>query len=120
MRELLPRMVTARDDRPARQVGFAPVPEVRSGFPWSAVDELQDFVGPRNRSGRLPAVKTLDFALSRPWRLGKRRIRAGIKDYNILGATAERDVQATLASPATAILQSARASIRFRFDPLRR
>ncbi len=33
---------------------FAPVLELRSGFPWSAVDEFQDFVGERNRAGRLP------------------------------------------------------------------
>ena len=32
--------------------------------PWSAIDEFHDFVGPRNRAGRLPAVQTLDFSLS--------------------------------------------------------
>jgi hypothetical protein len=42
------------------QWDFAPVLELRSGFPWSAVDEFQD-VGARNRAGRLP-VRTLDFA----------------------------------------------------------
>ena len=36
---------------------MAPVLELRPGFPWSAVDEFQDFVGPRNRSGRLPMVQ---------------------------------------------------------------
>ena len=35
---------------------FSPLYEWRSGFPWSAVDEFQDFVGPRNRTGRLPTV----------------------------------------------------------------
>src|SRR5512134_1713489 len=45
---------------------FAPVLELRSGFPWSAVDEFQDFVGPRSRTGRLPAVRTLDFSIARP------------------------------------------------------
>ena len=30
---------------------LAPVVEIRSGFPWSAVDDFQDFVGPRNRAG---------------------------------------------------------------------
>jgi hypothetical protein len=39
---------------------FAPVLEVRSGFPWSAVDEYQDFVGPRNRAGRLPIDALID------------------------------------------------------------
>jgi len=78
---------------------FAPILELRSGFPWSAVDEYQDFVGPRNRSGRLPVVRTLDFTLARPWRLKKYRLRAGIKVYNVFGASADRDVQNNITSP---------------------
>jgi hypothetical protein len=78
---------------------LAPVLEVRSGFPWSAVNEFHDFVGPRNRSGRLPRVHTLDFSLSRPWKVGSRRFRAGLKMYNVLGAAGERDVQHNLTSP---------------------
>ena len=81
------------------QWDLAPVIEVRSGFPWSAVNEFQDFVGPRNQSGRLPRVRAFDFALSRPWRFRKYRFRGGIKVYNILGASAERDVQANVMSP---------------------
>jgi hypothetical protein len=81
------------------QWDFAPVLELRSGFPWSAVDEFQDFVGPRSRSGRLPAVHTLDFSIVRPWSFKKRRFRAGIKVFNIFGATAERDIQSNTTSP---------------------
>lgn len=81
------------------QWDLAPVLELRSGFPWSAVDEFQDFVGPRNRSGRLPTVRTLDFSLARPWRFSKYRFRAGIRVYNLFGDTAERDIQANVASP---------------------
>jgi outer membrane receptor protein involved in Fe transport len=81
------------------QWDFAPVLELRSGFPWSAVDEFQDFVGPRNRAGRLPAVRTLDFSLARPWRFGKLRFRAGVRVYNIFGDTAERDIQNNVTSP---------------------
>ncbi|MGQ0733334.1 MAG: TonB-dependent receptor domain-containing protein [Acidobacteriota bacterium] len=79
---------------------FAPVLELRSGFPWSAVDEFQDFVGPRNRTGRLPAVRTLDFSLTRPWRVRKYEFRAGVKMYNVFGSSAARDVQNHLASPS--------------------
>ena len=78
---------------------FAPILELRSGFPWSAVDEFHDFVGPRNRAGRLPVVRTLDFTLARPWRFKKRRFRAGLKLYNVFGASADRDVQNNLTSP---------------------
>ena len=73
--------------------------EIRSGFPWSAVNEFQDFVGPRNQSGRLPRVRTIDFSLSRPWHVWKYRFRGGIKVYNLLGASAERDVQSNITSP---------------------
>jgi TonB dependent receptor/Carboxypeptidase regulatory-like domain len=78
----------------------APVLELRSGFPWSAVDQFQDFVGPRGRAGRLPAVRTLDLAVVRPWRIKGYRLRAGLRLYNIFGATAERDVQTNVTSPA--------------------
>jgi hypothetical protein len=78
---------------------FAPVLELRSGFPWSAVNEFQDFVGTRNRAGRLPVVRTLDFSLARPWRFRKYRFRAGLKMYNVFGASAERDVQNNVSSP---------------------
>lgn len=82
------------------QWDLAPVIEVRSGFPWSAVDEFQDFVGPRNRAGRLPVVGTLDVALSRPWQVWNYRFRAGLRAYNLLGASAARDVQRNVTSPA--------------------
>jgi len=78
---------------------FAPVLELRSGFPWSAIDEFQDFVGVRNRAGRLPAVRNLDFSLARPWRFRKYQFRAGLKVYNVFGASAERDVQNNVTSP---------------------
>jgi outer membrane receptor protein involved in Fe transport len=78
---------------------FLPVFEWRTGFPWSAVDEFQDFVGERNRTGRLPSVTTLDFSLVRPWRFRKYRFTAGIKIYNAFANGAERDVQANIASP---------------------
>jgi hypothetical protein len=82
------------------QWDIAPVIEMRSGFPWSAVGELQDFVGPRNRSGRLPRVSTFDFSISRPWHVWKFRFRGGIKVYNLFGASAERDVQSHIMSPS--------------------
>ena len=81
------------------QWDFAPVIEFRSGFPWSAVDEFQDFVGPRNRAGRLPRVRAFDFSISRPWHVRNHRFRAGIKVYNVFGASAQRDVQNNLGSP---------------------
>jgi hypothetical protein len=80
------------------QWDVAPVVELRSGFPWSAVNEFQDFVGARSRAGRLPAVHTIDFSLSRPWHVWKYRFRGGLKVYNMLGASAHRDVQSNTTS----------------------
>jgi hypothetical protein len=81
------------------QWDFAPVVEFRSGFPWSAVNEFQDFVGPRSRSGRLPAVRTVDFQIARLWQFKKYRFRAGIKVYNLFGASSDRDIQTNITSP---------------------
>lgn len=78
---------------------LAPLLELRSGFPWSAVNEYQDFVGPRNRTGRLPFVRTLDLSLIRPWKAGKYGFRAGVRIFNLFGNGAERDMQTNTTSP---------------------
>jgi hypothetical protein len=44
-------------------------------------------------------VRSLDVSLSRPWKLRSYRFRAGIKVYNVFGATADRDVQHNVTSP---------------------
>jgi hypothetical protein len=78
---------------------FSPLYEWRTGFPWSAVNEFQDFVGERNATGRLPTVSTLDFTLARPWHFRKYQFTAGIKVYNAFDRGNERDVQTNLTSP---------------------
>lgn len=78
---------------------FSPVLELRSGFPWSAVNEFQDFVGPRGRTGRLPSVHTLDFSIVRPWTVRNHHFVAGVKVYNALGASAQRDIQSNTTAP---------------------
>jgi hypothetical protein len=78
---------------------ISPLFEWRSGFPWSAVDEFQDFVGSRNQAGRLPSVSTLDFTLARPWRFRKYRFTAGLKVYNVFDTGNQRDVQTNITSP---------------------
>jgi hypothetical protein len=84
---------------PLEKWDLAPVIELRSGFPYSAVDEYQDFVGERNRAGRLPTVRTVDFSLTRDWRFKKYRFRAGLRFYNIFNSDANRDVQNNVTSP---------------------
>ena len=44
-------------------------------------------------------VRTVDFSVVRPWRVGKLRFRAGLRVYNLLGDTGERDIQHNVTSP---------------------
>ncbi len=78
---------------------FSPIYEWRTGFPWSAVNEFQDFVGPRNETGRLPRVSTFDFSLTRPFRFKKYRFTAGLRVFNLFATLSERDVQANITAP---------------------
>jgi len=78
---------------------FVPLYEWRTGFPFSAVNEYQDFVGERNRAGRLPTVSTLDFTLARLLHFRKYSFTGGLKVYNIFNTGDERDVQNNVTSP---------------------
>ena len=78
---------------------FSPLYEWRTGFPWSAVNEFQDFVGPRNESGRLPRVSTFDFSLTRPFHFKKYRFTSGLRVYNVFATGDERDVQTNITAP---------------------
>jgi hypothetical protein len=78
---------------------FVPLYEWRKGFPFSAVNEYQDFVGERNRAGRLPTVSTLDFTLARLLHFRKYSFTGGLKVYNIFNTGDERDVQNNITSP---------------------
>src|SRR4030095_12588935 len=44
---------------------WAPVLDVRTGFPFSLIDEDRDFVGPRNQAGRFPTFVSLDMQVSK-------------------------------------------------------
>lgn len=77
---------------------FASFAEIRSGFPYSAVDEAQDFVGRRNAAGRYPAVALLNVGVERRINLGKWSPWVGVKVSNILNYFAPRDVQSNVAS----------------------
>ena len=74
-----------------------PVVDWRSGFPFSLINEQQDFVGPRNEGGRFPSLMTFDLlvtkGLSIPFRGKRYRGRAGITIFNITNHWNPRDVQ---------------------------
>ncbi|MCH6553281.1 MAG: TonB-dependent receptor [Acidobacteria bacterium] len=81
---------------------WAPVLEVRSGFPFSLLDEEQNFVGARNQGGRFPAWATLDSQFLKRFKFkafGKQRgILVGLKIFNMLDHFNPRDVQQNLAA----------------------
>jgi len=79
-----------------------PVVEWRSGFPFSLLDEDQDFVGTRNEGGRFPALVTFDLLVTKgvsiPFRGKKYKGRVGLSIFNITNHWNPRDVQNNLDS----------------------
>jgi hypothetical protein len=76
---------------------FAPFLEIRSGFPYSPIDDEWQPVGPRN-SGRFPVFASLDFALEKALKVRKvPPMRLGLKCFNVTGRTNGRDIQADVA-----------------------
>ncbi|MGH9903700.1 MAG: TonB-dependent receptor, partial [Pyrinomonadaceae bacterium] len=80
-----------------------PVVDWRNGFPFSLVDEAQNYVGPRNGGGRFPQFLTLDVQVTKglaiPFRGKKYRGRLGLTVFNVTNHWNPRDVQNNLASP---------------------
>jgi hypothetical protein len=80
--------------------GFAvfPVLDVRTGFPYSIVDEDRTFVGPRNEAGRYPTFVSLDAQLTKRMRLFGHNAIIGLKVFNITDHFNPRDFQGNLAA----------------------
>ena len=89
---------------PAKVV-FAPVMDLHTGFPWSKVNELQNYVGAPN-SNRFPTFFSFDFKVWKmyplphwlPW-AGGFKLRWGIGVRNLTNARDPRDVYNNIASP---------------------
>jgi hypothetical protein len=68
-------------------VTLAPVLDIRTGFPYSIIDEDRDFVGPRNLAGRYPSFTSVDLqilkSVSLPGRFSKYRVELGLKVFNL-------------------------------------
>jgi hypothetical protein len=79
-----------------------PVLDIRTGFPYSFIDEDRNFVGPRNRAGRYPMFASLDLqilrSISLPGRWKKYRADLGVKVFNLTNHFNPRDFQNNLAS----------------------
>jgi hypothetical protein len=71
-----------------------PAFEIRSGFPFSFVDDRLDFVGDRNRA-RFPAFLSLDATVLKGFKIPflDKKARAGVIIFNITNHFNPRDVQ---------------------------
>jgi Carboxypeptidase regulatory-like domain len=98
-----------------------PVFDWHSGFPFSLLNEEQDFVGPRNEGGRFPQLMTLDLlvtkGLSIPFRGKKYKGRAGFTVFNITNHWNPRDVQNNITSDQFGTFyNSPGRSVRLKFE----
>lgn len=79
-----------------------PVVDWRSGFPFSRIDENQNYVGRRNGAGRYPHFFSLDVQVMRdvsiPFGAKKLAARVGVKVFNVTNHFNPRDVQSNVAS----------------------
>jgi hypothetical protein len=86
------------------QITASPVLDLHTGFPYSAVDELQNYVGTPD-SLRFPTFFAIDLKLSKdfripfvPW-LKDHKLRGALAIYNLTNQTNPRDVYSSIASP---------------------
>jgi len=86
-----------------RDIQITPLFEIRSGFPFSAVNERLDFVGARNLTGRFPRYLSLDLQVTKgfqiPFIFKDKRLRVGVALFNLTNHFNPRDVQTNLTSP---------------------
>ena len=77
---------------------IASIVEVRNGFPYSLINEDQEFVGPRNQGGRFPWLTTLDLDFQRWFKIWKWNTRIGFRLFNVFNTFNPRDVQSNIDS----------------------
>ena len=82
------------------KVRLSPLIEVRSGFPFSSVNERHDYVGGRNAAGRFPAFVSFDMQVTKGFKLPvvHKVARVGVAVFNITNHFNPRDVQTNLTS----------------------
>ncbi|HAF22177.1 MAG TPA: hypothetical protein DCK93_04560 [Blastocatellia bacterium] len=105
-------------------IKISPLVEIRSGFPFSFVNERLDFVGPRNRAGRFPTFLSLAMQVTKGFAIPKfvpkfegRRARIGLAVLNTTNHFNPSDVQNNIASPRLGqFFNSLGASVRGKFE----
>src|SRR6266496_3325001 len=94
-------------------LNLTPVVDWRNGFPFSRLDEDQNFVGARDRAGRYPTFFSLDVQVSKTftiklpkWKMIPQSLRgkahpwrAGFRVFNVTNHWNPREVQENQAAP---------------------
>ncbi len=79
------------------RITLAPILDMRTGFPYSFIDQDRKFVGPRNQAGRYPNFASFDMQVTRTVSLfGKAkgyRVELGLKVFNLTNHFNPRDFQ---------------------------
>ena len=78
-----------------RKINLSPILEWRSGFPYSIVDQNQNFVGTRNAKGqRFPNFFSLDAEISKDFQVTKKyAVRLSLKGFNLTDNFNPRNVR---------------------------
>lgn len=100
------RLLAYGEIRAPSDLRISPVIEVRSGFPFSLVNERLEYVSRRNEAGRFPTFVSLDLQVTKGFKLPfklpiieNKRLRAGVAVFNITNHFNPRDVQQNINSP---------------------
>jgi TonB dependent receptor len=98
------RFITWGDFKLPRDWNVSPVFDVHTGFPYSAIDVYQNYVGVPD-SLRFPTFASLDLKVTKDIRISflprlrNHRIRVGLAIFNLTNHSNPRDVYNNIASP---------------------
>jgi hypothetical protein len=84
----------------ANRVLVSSILELHSGFPYSVVNDMLDWVGPRNQQFYFPTFAMLDLDVEHRFTFIKGKPWIGIRAFNALNRFSPTEVQANLSSPA--------------------
>lgn len=94
--------------------------ELHNGFPYSATNEMLDWVGARNQLYQFPFLALLDLDVEHKFTFVKGKPWIGFRAYNALNRFTPTEVQANLRSPAFGNFYNSfgrQIRLQVRFDP---
>jgi hypothetical protein len=114
-----------------KQITVSPVVDWHTGFPFSLIDQAQNFIGARNRDGRYPSFLSLDLQVTKGfaprvpnWSFVPKKYRGkkvpgrfGVKVFNLTNHWNPRDFQNNLdAADFGTFYNSPQRGIRLKFE----